>query len=105
MAKKSLSAPSLYEQALKINHLIHSGRALLKNLLLDGQDTAAVRAELADLNRDALKFAELIMADESERQAIQDARLLEEAEALAQSALSRINALVAALAPPVAPWI
>jgi len=104
MAKKSSSAPSLYEQALSISHLQHSGRAALRNLLLDGKDTAAVRSELAELNRDALKFADLIMADESERQAIQQARQLAEAEALAQSALARITALTASLAPPVAPW-
>ena len=104
MAKKSLSAPSLYEQALSISHLQHSGRALLRNLLLDGKDTSAVRDELATLNRDALKFADLIMDDENERQAAQQSRLLAEAETLAQSALARITALTASLAPPVAPW-
>jgi|GEM_PF-6646137 len=105
MAKKtSIPEPTLQEQSNITASLIFAGRALLKNLLLDGADTGPVRRELAELEKDAVRLAGLIQAEDDAAQATRDASLFAQVDALARQATDRITATLAALAAPVAPW-
>ncbi len=104
MARKTSQMPTLQERANVTASLIYAGRAALRNLLLDGADTATVRSELAELERDATRFAGLIEQEDSARQAAHDDALFAAVDALVSGATGRINAVLASLAPPAAPW-
>ena len=104
MARKTVQEPTLQEQSNITASLIFAGRALLKNLLLDGADTGQVRRELVELEKDRSRLATLIAAEDDAQQAALDARLFAQVDALARQATDRITATLAALAAPVAPW-
>ena len=98
------AAPSLAEQAAEIAFRQAGARTLLRTFLADGISTAAVRGELADLDRQAADIDRRIAAEVDAVQEALEGRLMARAADLAAGSANRLSALLAALQPPAPPW-
>ena len=104
---RKFSAPvaSLAEQSAAVAFQLAAGRTALRALLLQGSSTVSVRGEITAIELQADQIADQIATAADAAQVAETARLIAYGETLAAGARNRIEATLAALAPPAAPWL
>ena len=105
MSKKvAVTEMTLAEKANDVAYRMAAGRTLLRAQLVDGVNTAAVRAELAALETEAAALKSQIDERDRAAEGVTEAALAARASTLAAASATRLTALLASLAAPQAPW-